>query len=456
MPADYKISRFTMVEPLNGQNLIVLFNTLNKGVGSLPAQIWKEVNSGSFRNESTLAHLLDQGFIVSADIDEDIAFAHWRRQRAYDLTHLHYIINTTYGCDIKCSHCYFGQIKKIRYMTRETARLVLDFITKDLEQKRPVSVHLDFGGPDTTLNPEIILYLAEGLHRFCRGRRILFRISLSSNGLDLKRSLIENLKPFGLNKVRIKIGGPGLIHDQLRPDKDGRPTLEKILHNLTKIAGLIEIHLISHNDPNLEDHLLSLTLLNDLLLHGLIEYITSVRFHPIFPAENKTNLKSRQVGWMDCLFDMNPQRHLWLNDQIAAWGFLAAKEPPECRRMTGRRDTMVINVEGQITACPFQVDLPEFNYGHVKTGIDFYRESNWLAKDLPEKCRSCVIAPMCNGGCHYLGFLETGRVNEVYCVYESLEQLIRSHIRHTAQNHNFKRLPQIPQYYDSSIVMENR
>ncbi|MBW2091801.1 MAG: SPASM domain-containing protein [Deltaproteobacteria bacterium] len=455
MSSDYKISRFTLVEPLAERDQIALFNTLTQGVGFLPSRIWEEIQTGSVSHESTVNHLLDQGFLVTNDIDEDLTFAHWRNQRAYDLTHLHYLVSPTYGCDLKCSQCYFGETEKIRQMSHETARAVLDFITTDLEQKRPVSVHLDFGQPDTPLNLEVIRYLAEGLHRFCHGGRILFRISITSNGIDIEPNLIAGLKPFGLNKIRIKIGGPGLIHDQLRPTKDGHPTFEKIMHNLENIAGLTEIHLINHYDPTQEDHLLFPTFLNDLLIRGLKEYITSVKFYPVFLNQKRTAFRQEQVGWPDCLANMDPARYFWLDSQIVTWGFFGPKEPPSSHCLANRRDTMVIDVDGNIKACPFQIGSPDLNYGHVKTGIDFYRESRWLAKELPEKCqRSCAIAPICNGGCSYLGFLTT-RSNGIRCMYESFERLLRDYMRRMVRCYKVEQAPWITQYPDLSTASGN-
>ncbi|MBW2063145.1 MAG: SPASM domain-containing protein [Deltaproteobacteria bacterium] len=448
MLPEYKPSRFTIVEPLNEQDQAALFNTMTKAVGTLPAHVWEEARTGSCKHESTVRHLLNQGFLVPADTDENLVLAHWRHQRAYDLTHLRYHINPTHGCEMRCSNCYFGQTEKIRQMSRETARSVLDFITTDLEQKRPVSAHLDFGEPATSLNPEIILYLAEGLHRFCHGRRILFKISLTTNGLDLKPDIIEGLKPFGLTRVRVKIGGPMIIHDHLRPAKDGSPTYEQIMDNLSAMAGLIEIHLISQYDPNQDEHLLYPALLNDLILHGLGEYIAAVSFQPGFPGQNSKDASGpKQVGWPDCLIDTNAERRAWLKDQIAAWGFSSPAKPPAWRCIANNQAAMVIDVDGQITACPFQIDSPELNYGHVKTGIDFYRESRLMLRELPEKClRSCALTPLCDGGCRYLGFLETGIFNSTYCKHQAYEQLLQSYILRTVHSRNFEHLNRRSQY----------
>ncbi len=454
MSVDYKISRFTLVEPLIDTGQIALFNSFTKGVGALPAQIWEEIQTGSVSHEATISQLVDQGFLVPAETNEELAFVHWRNQTIYDLTHLTYFINPTYGCNLKCFDCYFGQTEKMRRMNHETARSVLDFITIDLEQKRPLSVRLDFGVPDATLDPEIILYLIEGLHRFCRGRRILFKTTLTSHGLDIEPNLIEALKKFGLSKIRIKIGGPSIVHDQLRPTKEGTPTFEKIMSNLEKIAGLTEMHLICHYDPIHEDHLLLTTLLNDLLIHGLKEYITSVKFHPILPVHKKEELNPRRAGWIDCLPDVDPKRYAWLEDQIRTWGFFVPDEPPSCDCLTNRRSTMVIDIEGNIKVCPFQIDNPELYYGHVKTGIDFYRESRWLARELPKQCRQdCAIAPICNGGCHYLGFLETGAIDGIHCMYESLERLIRDYIRRTIQRYKSERMSWSPEYTGFSTIL---
>lgn len=427
---DLKVSRFTLSEPLPGQT-VGLFNTLTRALGAIPAEVWDQAAAGRLDGDEIVNELAAQGFLIDSGLDEDLILAHWRASQAYDLTHLKYLVSPTHACNMACSYCVHGRKKRAEHMSPDTARSVLEFILTDLEVKQPQTARLDFCGAEALLNPRVMVYLAEGLSRFCRGRGIDFKISLITNGLGLKPDLIQTLNPLGLERVRVTISGPAEIHNKYRPAKDNRPTYDRIMNNLAEVAGLTEISIQGQYNPANGEHLRFPELLDDLAARGLKDHVADVFFGPFVPFESTGDkgaaLAAVPIG---CLVDEDPGRCLWLQDQIADRGFTHSQGPPSNNCLACYRNSMVIDVEGQITVCPSMMDYPELEYGHVTRGVDFYREAALLARDLPEECRQeCALAPLCDGGCRHQALTRSGDFNGVNCLGRAYEHLTRAYIR---------------------------
>ena len=431
----YKESRFTIVEPL-AMERTGLFNTLSRALTIVPDQVWLEASSGRGYARETPGQLVQQGFLVAEDIDEDAVLTHHRNLKSYDLSHLNYRVVTTESCNLGCTGCPYDRVgSRGREMNGAVAREVLDFIMADVSNKRPLSVRLDLVGAEAALNSETALYLAEGLFRFCQGRRLDFRIGLDSNGLALTADWIDSLKPFGLTDIQITLGGPAELHDRSRPDRNGAPTYERIMNNLVAAAGRVRIMIKMLYDPSNGDYLAMPQLLDDLLDRGLKDSVSEVVISPGYASEKKRDAGSFTSAGVpaECLQETDPGRRLWLRDQTVRRGFKTALGWPESRCSANYLDTMIIDVDGGLTACPALIDHPDLDYGHVREGVDFRRQARLVARALPDECnKSCPVAPICDGGCRWQVFAKTGRYDGVTCLKNIFEQLILAQIRRAA------------------------
>ena len=431
---DYKVSKFTLFEPLPDCRL-GLFNTLTRAVGVLPVSAWDDLQAGADTSQDVVSDLTAQGFIVARDLDEDLILSHWRNSQAYDVSDLLYIISPTHSCNMNCGYCVHGRKKEARHMSMETGRAVLDFIIEDIDKKRPRGVVVDFGGAEALLNRPVLSFLCEGLSRFGRSRALGIKFGLITNGLALDRGLIEELSPLGLGKVRVTLSGPARTHDRHRRSRDNGATYHRIINNLSAIAGLVPLGIVGQYDSARGEHLLYPELLDDLVRAGLREHIQEISFGPIVPTGNGPGSRTFDDRRIGCLHDEDPGRYIWLQDQIRARGFSSPLGPPSNRCLANYRNTRVIDIDGQITVCPSMMDFPELDFGHVATGIDFRKESRLLARRLPDRCQSdCLVAPLCDGGCRYQGWVRTGNFDAVNCLKESFEILARAYLRQTVKH----------------------
>ena len=426
---DYKISKFTVTEPLPDGNVGV-FNTLTRALGILPADYWAEAYAGGLDQGGDAADLFEHGFVVDSMVDEELVLAHWRASQSYDVTHLTYFINPTLNCNMACSYCVHGQKTRGSHMDRRTARQVLDFIQKDIEAKNPLSVRLDFGGAEASLRPDVILYLAEGANRFCRGKGVEFKTTLISNGLALKPGFVRDMADLGLFRLRITVSGPADIHDNYRVSKSGVGTYERIMASISELAGLVGISIQGQYDSSSEEFRRFPELLEDMTRRGLRDAIEEVNFGPINPPQADQVPDGAWSSPLECLSDEDSERIMWLRRNILAAGYKQPLRPPANRCLINYRNSVVIGVDGQISICPAMMDFPEFDYGWVQTGVDFRKEARYLARVLPDKCRrDCAMAPLCDGGCRHQAFVKTGDIDGIHCPGPSFLALAKAYIK---------------------------
>lgn len=430
---DLKVSRFTMVEPLSDER-VGLYNTLTRSLGVLTVDEWSKASVG--RGNGVSADLAAHGFLVENGLNEGRILAHWRASQAYDVTNLTYIISPTHACNMACSYCIHGKKKQARHMGLDTAKRTLDYIIEEVDIKNPTGLRLEFGGAEALLNTKVMTYLAEGLARFCKGRALTFDVGLISNGLALTPSLIQDLQPVGLNRVRVTISGPADLHNRYRPARDNGFTYERIMKNLSEIAKLIRVTITGQYNPDGGEFLRFPELLDDLSARGLKEQVAEVSFGPFIPDGNGDSDgagagKNPPIG---CLKEEDPERCLWLNKEIAKRGYCSTQGPPTNRCLANYRNTTVIDVDGAFLVCPSMFEHPELGYGHVRSGVDFRREASLLARELPDACRrDCIIAPLCDGGCRWQALVRTGNFDAVNCLKKTYEYLTRSYIREATQ-----------------------
>ncbi|MEW5723019.1 MAG: SPASM domain-containing protein [Thermodesulfobacteriota bacterium] len=419
----YKISRFTLAEPLPGGR-VGLFSTLTGALGVLPAQVWGRVVRNGQQGDRFLRGLREQGFLVEEGLDEDAVLAHWRTARLYDLSRPRFLVRLNRSCRLACPDCAYGRPGGNGAMELSTARGVLDFIQAEIEGKRPREVSLEFLPPEPLLNLEVLSYLTEGLGRFCRGGRIPLHVRLSVTGLGLDPAVLEALQPFGLEAVEAVLDGPADVHDRRRPDHEGGFTHDRVLQGLAGLKGGFQMAWRGFFDPAGDEYRRLPELLADLERAGFKGSSGGVSFHPE-PLEGRSG-----CPWpRECLADWDSSRALWVREALSAAGFLPPG-PPAVRCPGDYQGVTVIEPEGTLRSCPAAVDGDGFDYGHVLSGRDFRRQAVLSVRRLSEECRSgCPVAPLCDGGCRLRGLREQGCFDGVVCHRDTLLELSCAYVR---------------------------
>ena len=97
---------------------------------------------------------------------------------------------------------------------------------------------LTFFGGEPLLN--LPVDVRHGGARVARERRRAaceLDINIITNGLLLTPEVVDRLKPFGLNGVKITLDGDHDTHNRMRPLRGGQGTFDRIIENIRRVAG---------------------------------------------------------------------------------------------------------------------------------------------------------------------------------------------------------------------------
>jgi uncharacterized protein len=341
------------------------------------------------------------------------------------------VLNLTNQCNLSCQYCYeFGNDKvatpegKPKFMDLDTARASVDFLLGQAAGRG--TVHITFFGGETLMNfpllKQVVVYANE--KAAAQGRTIDF--SLTTNATLLTPAIIEFLSENRIG-VTVSMDGPAELHDKLRVFANGRgsydiiePRVRALIQNhrtrpitarVTLTAGVTDVIRIFRH------------LKQDLGFH-------EVGFAPVTTSPNQ--LYAINTGGMNSVLDQF---------KILAGEYLEHALRNEMHGFSNVSDTLSelcqgvnkshpcgaglglvgVGPSGDIAPCHRFVDSDAHALGHISTGIDREKQSQFLTRghiDSKYDCHTCWARPLCAGGCHHEAFVrygDTGHPNLHYC-----------------------------------------
>ena len=135
-----------------------------------------------------------------------------------------------------------------------------------MEDVRPKELIVTFFGGEPLLNLEAVKYISKTLYHESEKRGVVLKIAIITNGLLLTEELVNTLKPFGLERIKVTLDRDEITHNRMRPrkvpNKNGRGTYRDIMNNLLKIKGNVPIVIGGNYDDTTKRHIPAL--LDDL------------------------------------------------------------------------------------------------------------------------------------------------------------------------------------------------
>ncbi len=365
------------------------------------------------------------------------------------------VLNLTNQCNLSCQYCYeFGADKvatpdgKPKFMDLETAEASVDFLLAQSAGRR--GIHITFFGGETLMNfpllKQVVVYANE--QAAAQGRSIDF--SLTTNATLLTPAIIEFLSENHVG-VTVSMDGPAELHDKLRVFANGRgsydilePKVRALIANhktrpitarVTLTAGVTDvIRIYRHLKQDLGFHEVGfapvttspdrLYAINDRGMDGVLD-----QFHALADEYLEFALRGEMHGFSN------------VSDTLSELYQGVNKSHP-CGAGLG---LVGIGPSGDIAPCHRFVDSDQHALGHVSTGIDREKQSDFLRRgNIGAKydCHTCWARPLCAGGCHHEAFVrygDTGHPNLHYCdwVRDWTDTCLRIYGAIAAQNPGF-------------------
>ena len=325
-------------------------------------------------------------------------------------------LHLTADCNLRCRYCYETHCRD--HMTWDTAKKAMDLVFSYGHKTNGFSL---FGG-----EPLLERDLAERICRYAKAeadkRGVGVRFKMTTNGTLLDEDFLKFANDHDLE---IALSHDGLLQDEQRLTRDGRPTR-------AKLEPIVD--LLLRYQPNA----VALQTVTTATVGGMAESVKWL-YDRGFTRINSVIDYRPNAGWgddslavlkaqyevvadlMEARFD-DRQPLLFLPFLVKISAYLNDKPCLEC--MLGMRQPSVAE-DGSIYPCNQFLHLEDYRMGHVSTGVDRAKQrAVYTASLVPEPdCVGCAIEGRCRHHCACLNFSLTGdmhTVAPVQCEHERI------------------------------------
>jgi len=456
-------SMFNVQVPVANGNEVFLMNTFSDAqilaspdVAGLMDRISRGETTFNDEERDTFDALLENGFIVGSRDEERSAVDKYFRELREDTEQLRVTVLTTLQCNFACDYCFQGDHgdhnKFADKMSLESARKVVGWIEKRLDEVRPEKFVLTLFGGEPLLNLPVAYYLAEQCHALCAARGVNQGISVITNGLLLTPEVVNRLTPYGLYGVKVTLDGERDTHNRMRPLRGGQGTFDKIVENVRRVAHLVPITIGGNFDESSADSYPAL--LDFLREQDFADTIVKVNFKPVIKSFadaapkgmipltvvgasgkplNGTCMTSAGAGTPkgssvcdSCHFV--DEKMSYLRSETRKRGFPTPDGVHMGPCEIHRRHAHTIGPDGSVYACPGFTGGATDSTGHIDGREDTWRQAAAerfeRLSPLKEECGDCSFIPVCGGGCSVAAHTELGNMYDPSCHKGSFESAV--------------------------------
>lgn len=313
-------------------------------------------------------------------------------------------LQVSHRCHLACRYCYagsgnFGRQDKL--MTVETAKKAIDFFLEQTNGNKSLCINFDGGEP--LINFDVIKEAALYAKEKEKKQNKFIGFTIGTNATLITGETAEFFSKLKFSP-QVSLDGKELIHDELRPFKNGKGSYRKVMQGIeilnengVKLASRITI---TPRNLNLKDNV---QLLHNLGVIRIAAFpATGISGDYAFgPAELevlKDGYNKTAEFFLDTLF--NTGKYVCFSNftdnlknlhkaKVLHYGCGAA------------RKFISIDPYGDIYPCHRLVGNKKFLLGNLQKGIDHKKRRIFLENhvDSKEKCRECWAKYLCGGGC---------------------------------------------------------
>jgi len=400
--------------------------------------------------------LAEHGFLVPSREAERADLERRFDQFRDDTSQLRVTVLTTLQCNFACGYCVQGDHAGAnaggRRMSLETAARVAGWVEEQMVRLRPRSFVLTFFGGEPLLNLPATYALAERLWAACTARGVRLLVNVITNGLLLTPEVVDRLVPLGLNGIKVTLDGDREAHDRARPLRGGQGTFDRILNNLSRIAGRCAITIGGNVEADAIDRYPALlALLREQPFAGSVTKVSfkpvirntpgAARQAPVIPlaglrAGGPATTAAAPAGGSPCDACHFVDDHLDdLREETRRHGFPTPDGLHQGPCEIHRQHAYTIGPDGTLYACPGFAGESALAVGHVEadravaheaTARRFARLTPW------DRCGDCEFIPVCAGGCVVASHHERGDMTAPTCHKRAFDSALVSLAYETA------------------------
>lgn len=355
-------------------------------------------------------------------------------------------------CNLKCSYCYEGELKKSNSLDESTLETALDYIVSINPEGEKISLNL-FGG-EPLLKKDLVHKLLELVKNKYEN---IFNYSMTTNCTLIDEDIINLFKKHKFS-IRASIDGDEYTHNLNRRSIDNNNKYETILSNILKLKDAQINMSIRMTITKNNIHLLYKNLLFFYEL-GFMNFCLGLNFFENWEDEYLEELDN-QLSELEKFY----VEKMKINEDITIDIFdgkitsiIGHREPKFC--CAGSKKHIVIGTCGDIYPCNMVAYDNKWNIGNVKSGINssIFNHSVKQSVCKNEICDKCDIKSSCHGRkCGFLNYKSTQYLNKSSESLCKIEKIVYKHNRAIVEElynyKNAKRMNTIISYFNDNNI----
>jgi uncharacterized protein len=371
-----------------------------------------------------------EGFLVEGSREDDLRLRAFLENAAPGMPGTMYItIIPTLICNLACNYCFQKDHPSFTKMTDPVEASTVEWILRrvDAAASRKLLVHY-FGGEPLT-RKDLLLRTAEIFSSAMSARGGEFEWEITTNGVGLSVELVNTMLGFGRGSIKVTLDGDKETHDAARIYRGGKGTFDEILAKMLAVTRACPTLNMRLGGNFKAEHVASYErLLDRLEAEGMAGLLESVRFKPVIDTDDKTGGTCTSCAQANAEAETLVQlktsvERRGLSRESAQAGTPAA--PCELHW----RNSYIIDPEGLVYKCPAVAGMPKLAVNSVTAPPQVKDRGAPLLQLRPwEKCGPCPFMPVCMGGCLGGKYLQTGRMDEVFCKKTEFEKAFRAEV----------------------------
>lgn len=383
------LSQFNVTKTLGESTWV--YNTLTSAFVKMPTSVWNDVEAGA--NTDISDALRQQGIIVGSHETEINKYRYIYYSRMFCHDKLSITIAPTMQCNFGCNYCFEGTHKTMPKMKGNVIEALVNYITKQSERKE---IAINWFGGEPLMAFDVIEDICDRLN----ANHVNFRSSMVTNGSLLTDSVIASLDKLHLNYIQITLDGTAADHDRRRCYKNGRPSFNDIISNISHLLAhtgmsiVIQVGVDNTNPNAYED------------VHKFFSENFGIQMQENRIKISCNNIQNR-TGFDNngtCMTDRQLlDRTIKATDE-GQYPELMVKLPGKSLPCMYRCSNQpAIDPEGYIYRCLEHLGQPTLSIGNVTTGkVTFSKVADMAFRGDPfsdPECLHCPVLPICGGGC---------------------------------------------------------
>ncbi len=367
----------------------LLLNTITGEVMLLTAEEYNNIMQSSPVSESVLSALVQSGFLVPEDCDENKNIEQLRailRKRRKPLINFYNILPTT-ACNARCFYCYEHGIKH-KSMSIETAEKVVQFISNNHKES---GVRIAWFGGEPTLGIKCIDYICSRLTEI----GINYTSEMVSNAYLFDKELIKHAKVnWNLKTIQITLDGTEEIYNAVKAYVYSTENpYQRVIRNIQnfldeEVKVNIRLNVDNHNVSNLNELIDELSQRfsgNKYLSIYIRQLIENAGEAPIIHSEEEKEQLRQQYNALQEKLEKNSWKQIWKFSlpKIRLYSCMAD-------------DTYSIQITpdgvlGKCEGCIYENTVGTLDEGITEHAVEeWWRERQWY-----EQCKTCPLVPSC-------------------------------------------------------------